>query len=98
MERVRCMLSDAHLPNSFWAEVAATTTHTINRSPCTSIELKTPEEKWKGHPPNLTYLKTFGCIAYAHIKQGKLDPRAVKCMFIGYPEGTKGYEVMEFQR
>lgn len=35
----------------------------------------------------------FGCKAYAHVKLGKLDTRAVKCLFIGYPEGVKGYKL-----
>ncbi|KAH9652997.1 hypothetical protein KPL70_027263 [Citrus sinensis] len=38
-------------------------------------------------------LKVFGCLGYAHISQGKLAPRALKCVFIGYPEGTKGYKL-----
>lgn len=48
-------------------------------------------------PPNLSFLKTFGCIAYAHVKLGKLEPKAIKCMFIGYPEGTKGYKLWNFK-
>ncbi|GJW95323.1 retrovirus-related pol polyprotein from transposon TNT 1-94 [Tanacetum coccineum] len=45
----------------------------------------------RGHP-KLIYgmLRTFGCVAYSHIKQGKLEPRAVKCVLLGYPEGVKG--------
>ncbi|KAH9751577.1 hypothetical protein KPL71_014347 [Citrus sinensis] len=31
--------------------------------------------------------------AYAHINQGKLEPRAIKGIFIGYPEGVKGYRI-----
>ncbi|GKB24317.1 retrotransposon protein, putative, ty1-copia subclass [Tanacetum coccineum] len=36
-------------------------------------------------------LRIFGCVAYPHDKQGKLEPRAVKCVLLGYPEGVKGY-------
>ena len=38
-------------------------------------------------------LRIFGCIAYAHVKQGKLEPRALKCRFLGYLEGVKGYRL-----
>ena len=38
-------------------------------------------------------MRIFGCTAYAHIKQGKLEPRALKCAFLGYPSGTKGYRL-----
>ncbi|GJT07532.1 retrotransposon protein, putative, ty1-copia subclass [Tanacetum coccineum] len=31
------------------------------------------------------------CVAYAHVKQGKLKPRAVKCVRFGYLKGVKGY-------
>ena len=48
---------------------------------------------WTGRKPNPTPLKSFGCIAYIHINQGKLNPRACKSMFIGYPTSVKGYKV-----
>ena len=48
---------------------------------------------WTGRKPNITHLKHFGCIAYVHISQGTLNPRAVKGVFIGYPFGVKGYKV-----
>ena len=48
---------------------------------------------WTGHPPSFDNLRVFGCVAYAHQKQGKLDARAKKCMFIGYPDGVKGYKL-----
>ncbi|KAH9751241.1 Integrase catalytic domain-containing protein [Citrus sinensis] len=38
-------------------------------------------------------LRIFGCVAYAHVKQGKLEPRALKCRFLGYPDGVKGYRL-----
>ena len=48
---------------------------------------------WSGVKPRLDHLKPFGCIAYIHVNQGKLDPRAVKGVFIGYPLGVKGYKI-----
>ena len=40
----------------------------------------------------MSHLKPFGCLAYIHINQGKLNPRALKGIFIGYPNGVKGYK------
>ena len=37
----------------------------------------------------------FGCIAYVHIPshlRNKLDPRAEKCVFVGYATNKKGYK------
>ena len=39
----------------------------------------------------------FGSLTFAHVKQGKLDARAVKCLFIGYPEGVKGYKLWKLE-
>ena len=50
-------------------------------------------EMWPGHPSYYQNLRIFSCTAYAHIKQGKLDPRALKCVFLGYPEGVKGHKL-----
>ncbi|KAG8482734.1 hypothetical protein CXB51_024185 [Gossypium anomalum] len=44
MEKVQCLLSNANLPKSFWAEAASTARFLINRSPSIAIEKKTPQE------------------------------------------------------
>ena len=41
----------------------------------------------------MSNLRIFGCPGYAHVKQGKLEPRAIKWYFLEYPEGTKGYKI-----
>nr|GEW46299.1 zinc finger, CCHC-type [Tanacetum cinerariifolium] len=45
------------------------------------------------HPSDYGMLRTFACVAYSHVKQGKLELRAVKCVHLGYPEGVKGYRL-----
>ncbi|KAH9703868.1 hypothetical protein KPL70_011252 [Citrus sinensis] len=90
IEKVKCMLFNANLSKYFWVEAVNIDAYLINRSPSSALDFKTPQEVWSGKPPNLSNLRVFGCPTYAHISQGKLEPRAVKRYFIGYPEGIKG--------
>ncbi|GKF26566.1 retrotransposon protein, putative, ty1-copia subclass [Tanacetum coccineum] len=50
-------------------------------------------EMWSGHPSDYEMLRIFGCVAYPHNKQGKLELRAIKCVLLGYLEGVKGYRL-----
>ncbi|KAA0041875.1 Retrovirus-related Pol polyprotein from transposon TNT 1-94 [Cucumis melo var. makuwa] len=90
MERTRCLLTNASLPLKFWGEATQTACYLINMSPSTTLNLKTPQEVWTGKASSLEHLRVFGCTTYAHVKDGKLNKRALKCMFIGYPQGAKG--------
>ncbi|KAG8486271.1 hypothetical protein CXB51_019635 [Gossypium anomalum] len=75
------------------AEAASTACFLINRSPSVAIEKKTPQEVWSGNPANYSDLKIFGCPAYAHVDNEKLEPRSIKCVFLGYKAGVKGYKL-----
>jgi hypothetical protein len=47
----------------------------------------TLKEKFTGKKPDVSHFRVFGCIAYVHVpdeKRSKLDPKAKKCIFIGY--------------
>ena len=97
LERVRCMLLGAGLSKSFLGEAVCTATYLINKCPSTGIDLKTPMEVWSGRPANYSNLKVLGALAFAHVRQDKLDGRVVKCIFIGYPEGVKGYKLWKME-
>ena len=39
------------------------------------------------------FLRVFGCPAYYHVREDKLDPRAKKEVFVGFKRGTKGFKI-----
>ena len=93
MEKVRCMLNESGLGEEYWAEAAATAAYVINRSPSSAIDHNVPEELWLNRKPGYKHMRKFGSVCFVHHDQGKLKPRALKGIFLGYPSGTKGYKV-----
>ena len=83
------MLLSVIAPKKFWAQATHAVVSLINRCPSTATGFKIPEELWCKTPPNYEHLRIFGCVAFAHVNQGKLEPRAKRCMFLEYPEGVK---------
>ena len=58
----------------------------------------TPYELWYGSKPDLAHLRVWGCRAYAHVQRdvrNKLQWHMVKCVFIGYPDGYKGWKLWD---
>ena len=93
MEKVCCILSNVSLPKSFWAEATAIDCFLINCSSSIAIDKKTPQEVWFSTPASYFDLKIFGCPTYAHVDNGKLEPRFIKSVFLGYKSGVKGYKL-----
>jgi len=97
VEMTRNMLLDADLPKKYWGEALITANHLQNKLPA-SGDHTTPHEKWTGRKPNLSYIRRFGCTAYAAIpseRRQKLDSKARKLILVGYESGTKGYRLLE---
>ena len=95
LEKVRCMLSNAGLGKQFWAEAVMYASYLINRLPSAALNGKIPLEVWSGKPINdYDTLHVFGSIAYYHVKESKLDPRAKKVLFMGVTLGVKGYQLL----
>ena len=70
-----------------------TTYYLINKCPLTTIEFKRLYGVWSGKLDDYSKLRIFYCTTYAHIKQGKLELRALEYAFLGYLSGTKGYKL-----
>ena len=89
------MLNEKLLPNAYLVEVVSTAVYVVNRTPTTGIHMITPYEKLYRQRLDLSHLKMFGSIAYVHIldeKRRELDPKAKKCVLIGYAQDRKGYK------
>ena len=86
LDMVRSMMSLTDLTLSFWGYALETAAFTLNRAPSKSVET-TPYELWFGKKPKLSFLKVWGCEAYVKkLQPDKLEPKAEKCVFIGYPK------------
>ncbi|RYA47095.1 hypothetical protein DD606_23800, partial [Enterobacter cloacae complex sp. GF14B] len=99
-EKVRSMLSNAQLPNGFWAEAVSTAVHLVNRSPSKVLQKDSvPEMVWSGKMPSYKHLRVFGCEAYTHVPKefrNKLEPKSRKCIFLGYGNsGEMGYRLWD---
>ncbi|KAH9706494.1 hypothetical protein KPL70_012223 [Citrus sinensis] len=98
LEKVRCLLSNAGLDKKFWAEAVSYTSHLANRLPSITIGGKTPIEMWSGkHAQDYDSFRIFGCPTYYHVKDGKLDPRARKTIFVGFKGGVKGFKLWDLE-
>jgi hypothetical protein len=97
--RLFAMLESAGLPANLWGEAALTACYLWNRS--TSVTLPpgiTPFEVVNGRQPDLAHIRVFGSRCFARIPselQVKLGPHSRKAIFLGYPEGTKGYRLRD---
>ena len=96
----RAILFHKHVSKAYWEEAVLTSTYLINRLPTNVLQFKNPLELLNQFFPNVKTTnqltpRIFGCVCFIHvhsINRGKLDPRATKCVFLGYSSTQKGYK------
>ena len=98
LEVVRASLFGMNVPVEYWGEAVTSAAYLINRTPSRVIECQNPLQQLQKllSIPSLPNLepRVFGCVVYVHIpkqQRSKLDPRAKRCIFLGYAEFQKGY-------
>ena len=96
MEVVKTMIHDQDIPMHIWVEAARTTVYLQNRLSHSALQLKSPEEMYRGKKHEVIHLKIFGCPIYVHIskeKRTKLDPSIKNGIFVGYFEVSKSFRI-----
>ncbi|KAJ9678037.1 hypothetical protein PVL29_022810 [Vitis rotundifolia] len=95
LETACALMFQMKVPKQFWADAVSTTCFLINCMP--TIVLKGDIPYKVIHPHKSLFpieLRIFGCTCYVRDTRPsvtKLDPKALKCVFLGYSRLQKGY-------
>ena len=97
LEVARALPFTSHMPSQFWGDSILIATYLINRMPSRVLSFVTPFQKFQEFFPYSRLdahlpLRVFGSIVFVHThgpKQNKFDPRALKCVFLGYSSAQK---------
>ncbi|KAJ9545538.1 hypothetical protein OSB04_025245 [Centaurea solstitialis] len=95
---LRSLLIHAHLPPSFWVEAPHTATYLHNILPSKRLNYFTPTFALYLRHPTYDHLRVFGCACYPNTsatQPHKLHPRAIRCIFLGYPPDFRGYRCFD---
>lgn len=100
MEMTRSVLKHFRLPNYMWGEAMRHSAYILNRVATRVLKHVTPYEALRGSKPNLSHIRTFGCIGYAkvvkpHLK--KLEDRSRVLINLGTEPGSKSYRMYDPQ-
>jgi len=96
MEPMMAALLDSGLDREYWAEAAVTVNHLGNRVVGRQQSV-TPYEHFHGVRLNVAHLRPFGDREWVLVPialWGKLSPRAVEGIFVGYGIDQKGYHIL----
>ena len=98
LEITHAIMLESHIPTHLWPEAITTANCLSNKLPTKSLHYNTPLETLQTHHliPSSRSLpsRIFGCTVFVHCPQrvrNKLEPRAVKCVFVGYGRNQKVY-------
>ena len=91
----RSLLFHTNLSKKYWGEAVLTTAHLINRIPMKVIQYDSTLSRLKAFFPKVKLFsrlpaRVFRCIAFVCQNSGKLDPRGLCCVFVGYSSTQKG--------
>jgi len=80
-------------PRSFWGHAIMNSAYIKNFLPSSATDQKTPFELFYGSPPDVSHLRPFGCLAYAHVPDDtrhKYEYVSRRCFLLGHAKDA-GY-------
>ena len=100
IEIARALLFTSHMPSHFWGDSILTAIYLINRMPGRVLSFVTPLQKFREFFPHSRLdahlpLCVFWSTVFVHThgpKRNKFDPRALKCVCLGYSSTQTGYK------
>lgn len=101
LARVRSLLTMVGLPNLLWGEAFHFAVEILNVSPSAALEGETPYTRRFGDHPDVSDLRTWGCLVYAFtpkvLRKNKLENPGQPCLFLGYGKESKSYRVLDLK-
>ena len=102
LETTRALLLGTNVPTHHWDDAISAAEYLLNKMPSKVLHFKTPLQVLSSHVALPTVLllppRVFGCVVFVHLyknQRSKLDPCAVKCLFLGYGPTKKGYKCFD---
>jgi hypothetical protein len=92
LDVTRSLMFSMNVPKYLWSEAVMTLAYLINRMPMRVFEHRTQIDCLTGKNSFVVPSKVFGCVCFVKDYIGKLDPRVLKCIFVGYSGKQKGYK------
>ena len=98
-DRALTLMYGANLSSTYWADAVNCAGFLFNLSPTRTLPIHVcAYEVFKGRKPDLSFLRVFGCRAFARVPyelQRKGGVKSVLVTFLGYTPGVKGYLVRD---
>lgn len=91
------LLFQSRAPQKYWVEAFTTVNFLSNLLPHSANSNTSPYEMLHDKSPTYDALRIFGCACFPMMRpytQNKLDPRSLKCVFLGYSKKYKGYRCL----
>ncbi|CAI7915154.1 unnamed protein product [Closterium sp. NIES-54] len=93
MDVARTSMIHAAAPHFLWPFAVQYAAHQLNLQPRVSVRETSPTLRWTGKVGDASVFRVWGSRAFVRdLSADKLSPRAVPCVFLGFPPVVPGWQ------